>query len=501
MLSVSFQGFSVEYEPYLREFIAHHTPNLEHWSDFLALDVEHIWRKIVKGGFSAVLMAGGPPCQPWSALGQQQQWSDPRSCPLIRFFEFRDQLGKKCRAHGIALHWMMEEVGSLTHEAILWISELAGCMPFLLHAADFGWLHRARFFWTSADAASFESLQRVEVHAPGSLLPLCHVVRWVGDAVPGQWSPEGNLTWVCQGECGRRGPVTALGPWAPSYSSGRLLTLTTCFEHPCDRGNTSDVQLVNRFYQDKQRFPLAHYCVGNLVGTSVDDLRPISTLDRERLMGFPDHFTEYIDSTAVPARMRKGENRRLSALGNAWHVPSALLVLAACLGIKETPLSVTAAHPFDWPGRHAPNTVWAESWAPASPPSAENWFSDACSMLHDVAIPSELLADTLEKLQRIDMNCLARFDEWHHTRFGSELCGPDFEALISRHDNHINTGRQRSGAGCGAPDPLLPRDLTEHEHIEAALQLEHPFQVGRRLERDLLFSVEALATLGPSITK
>ena len=46
----------------------------------------------------------------------------------------------------------------------------------------------------------------------------------------------------------------------------------------------------------------------------------------------------------------------------------------------------------------------------------------------------------------------------------------------------------------------LPRDLSENEHIEAALQLDHPYAMEPKLEIDAQFVVELCARLGPHAT-
>ena len=63
---------------------------------------------------------------------------------------------------------------------------------------------------------------------------------------------------------------------------------------------------------------------------------------------------------------------------------------------------------------------------------------------------------------------------------------------------HVAAGRQKNIAGAKhTPATRLPRDLTEDEHVEAALSLRHPFRLDAKLEADAVFAVEACARLGP----
>ena len=482
----------MEKEDQLRNFIRSHTPQVSHWSDFLKLNVQDVWKQITKGGYTSVLLAGGPPCQPWSALGSQKQWSDDRSDPLSYFFVFRDELKALCDTAHVQLHWMVEEVGSITKEAYHWISELAGVPAFLLHAGDFGWIHRARFFWCSAPADSFSALPNVEVLPTDSVLPDCNVVRWTGPSIPSKWKPESG-SWIHRGECGLRGPVTCLGPWAPTFSTGRFLTLTTCFDHPADRGDASDPDLMARFSADGKRFPLAHYARGNLVGHSSSCLSPLSAVDRELLMGFPADFTSALDgSHSQVTGEKRGWNPRLSALGNAWHVPCAMMVIMACL---RTGQSLTPPDPDDCFSAPVTNTVWATEWESTTTMSSSAWLNQSLALLPGVSFPPELIASAILKLP--SQSFLRRFDEWHLQKHGHMQPGPDVALLVSKHTG-IHTDSQRSSHGEGRPSALLPLDLSEDAHIAAAKLLRHPFADFAKLEHDLHFSVEANARLGPS---
>ena len=61
--------------------------------------------------------------------------------------------------------------------------------------------------------------------------------------------------------------------------------------------------------------------------------------------------------------------------------------------------------------------------------------------------------------------------------------------------------RQRNIAGARwTPATRLPQDLSKEEHVAEALELEHPFQLHTRVEKDVAFAVEACVRLGPEAT-
>eukprot|EP00972_Heterocapsa_arctica_P089708 13231160-Heterocapsa_arctica.AAC.1 len=71
----------------------------------------------------------------------------------------------------------MEEVASMSKEVRESVSQLAGGTPTLLHAADFGWVHRARLYWGDIhDSTKGETTDLYSAHPPGTLLDDIHVI-------------------------------------------------------------------------------------------------------------------------------------------------------------------------------------------------------------------------------------------------------------------------------------------------------------------------------------
>ena len=494
-LGICFQGVSCEHDPALQNLVFAYWPHLSFIPDMSTFCTSTVWALVLASGCRTLLLAAGPPCQPWSSLGAQQELNDVRSSLLFQVFDIRDELTQLCQSAGVTLHWLVEEVATMSEGALQAASHRAGCPPFLIHAADFGWVHRARFIWCSTEPHDVATVDHCDVKPAGTLLSLAHVVRWLGPNQPSSFQPEYPDThWTFRGECGKRAVVSGAGTWAPVYSNGRFLTFTTAFYHPADRGDRSNLELLARFQEDQCRFPLAHYAKGNLLKLPSGRLRPLTALERERLMGLPDHYTSPIENAIANPDKHQAHalsNARLTALGNGWHVPSITIFLISMLLGPAQPMTLCPQEGAQWSRCHCSGTVWDPQWNPQYPRTPHSVLADACSMFPPDMLGSFDLTNVSIAFEELDFSAFARFREWQEHHFGTFTPGLDISAL---HDPTHTADRQRS-RGSGLPEPLLSRDLTEQAHIAAALALSHPFAEPPTMEIDLRFAVEAAARL------
>ena len=145
-LHIDFLGIAVEREPACRACTQRHFPHLAFEEDVMNFDIEQAVTLASQAGSKALLLAGGPPCQPFSSAGKQRSFKDPRSAPLTKFLHDIGLAKQACAKSGLKFYFLLEEVASMPAEDIAWVSDLAGT-PTLIHAADWGWVHRARQWW------------------------------------------------------------------------------------------------------------------------------------------------------------------------------------------------------------------------------------------------------------------------------------------------------------------------------------------------------------------
>ena len=122
-------AIAIENELTLADAVAHHCHDVVHIADLNEVTAAEIATHMPPGQNWEMWYVGGPPCQPFPALGAQGLWNDPKSKPLVSFLELRDQLQMLCTRRAVRFRWLMEEVASMPKEVVLEISNMAHCMP------------------------------------------------------------------------------------------------------------------------------------------------------------------------------------------------------------------------------------------------------------------------------------------------------------------------------------------------------------------------------------
>ena len=253
-VNVAVQGIAVEKEAALRSLTHKHFPELTLLEDMMTTPMSVYFDAVIASGTQHVLFCGGVECSPFSALGSRKEMSDPRSCTLTRFITMQKELGTFCEKHRLCFSWILENVASMSAAMRSQISSELRVPPVLVHAADFGWTHRARLFWCSLPSGVFSNTL-MDLYHPGELTTSVAVLRWKGPKMPSSFQPPDGFHMSVDAACGRKGPVCAEEEWTPSYPSNRFLTFTRCFKHPADRLPATDKQgSLARFEVDQRRF-------------------------------------------------------------------------------------------------------------------------------------------------------------------------------------------------------------------------------------------------------
>ena len=512
-------GIACERNPHLRAFVAGKWPGVKTSALIEDLKGDELMQQASAHGAAVILLIGGPPCPPFSALSSAPKgFADERSAPLREYKRIRDTLQELCKPAGITFLWLLEEVGSMSASHRQEISELLGAEPVLLHAADYGYIHRARLYWglqldalTSAKPTRQEGMV-MEVFPPGRAAEGLHVIRWCGRADPAEWKPDDGFTWRYRQEVGVTACMVPGTKFAPSYPTGRFLALTTIFPHPADRPpkGTKDPDVYQRFIDDSRRRPLFQYMRGNMVWKE-NAVRPLNAEESEELMGLPRSYT----GTLQPNTGQTQDDARLSAIGNTFHVPSIVLLLAllfnplspadACAHDLSTRAYMLDAPQCDeWEEKYASGSIWTQATATQCSNTGGNILREAISLFDATLLGEEcesMANRAAAKLDKLPLSQLQVFEAFLTTTGAPPTAtGPDIQALWAKSPMHCAVEKQhRPSMSAIAPDGLLPRGQGPDLHVEMAKQLDHPFATDPPLERDLLFAVEANVRLGPNI--
>ena len=255
-----------EIDPHASALLHHHYPNVPNLGDFTNIGVDY--------ENTAGLIVGGTPCQSFSVIGNRRGLDDPRGNLAIEFVRLANRL--RCR-------WILFEnvPGILSSDGGL------DFRIFLRSLAQFGY----GFAYRILDA------QYIRTHGYPRAVPQrrrrVFVVGYIGD-----WRPPAAVLFE---------PKMLRGTAPPSRQAGEKAATTVTSNLGTGGFNDSDLALT---IGTKIRYDLdENYTLQN------DQVRQITPVECERLMGFPD------DYTLVPYRNRMmADSARYRMLGNSMAV-------------------------------------------------------------------------------------------------------------------------------------------------------------------------------------
>ena len=326
VLGLACCGFvSVEMDGPAKRVVAANWPGVEQVDDVCSVDEAMVrdWRRRYPSA-SYVLLSAGFPCQDLSQANQGRAGLAGRQSRLFwEFVRIRALLETFFLCAVILI--MGENVEDMPGDALAIVTHALQVSPVSICASLFSWVRRPRLWWMNWCVAAFDglSIERGQDLGGG----FC-VLKVVGPAVRGscaEWLAS-KSSWC--GEAEGRAMPTFLR-WMPrKRPPGRPNGIASC--------SAADLELWERAQWACSPY---FFALRNRISRASGTSTVASTLERERVMGFPARYT----APALTSSAAKGSKglefaTRASLIGNSMsvHVCAWLLgILGLQLGFLE----------------------------------------------------------------------------------------------------------------------------------------------------------------------
>ena len=301
-----------------------------------------------------VLITAGPPCPDFSTIRQDPPGVDGDSGWLLQhMIEIEDEIRHKFK--GYPVETIMENV--LPHPSVrdqlLQTTARLAMDPIVIDAADGKMVHRKRLWWTSANWNDIDT--KLSKCSPWSL-------SWTSD--DGWHRLHNPIAQVLQR------PIVTMGFSMPQcLQQGKKLF--HCLTTPSTnidgrtppkphRHRQLSEETTKRWEDDHQRYPPWQYEDQFLVHWSDGTSSTAPTQLREQLQGLPPGYTEDLG--------HNNQTKRDIALGNAWHLPTAIWILfLILLGTVEAEVPRSPRES----ALHKVVNLWNHTRVPFGPPPRE----------------------------------------------------------------------------------------------------------------------------------
>ncbi len=271
-------------------------------------------------GLTGVIAGGGSPCQGLSRLSSERQhFDDPRSAlffDLVQILEWVQELAIEMQIWSI--RFCENVVGD--DQDVKAMSERLRMECIRLCSSDLSWVRRPRLYWGSVELDDHPSFERQHgemydvLRVKGKTEPM-ELVSSEGWSLPGAELDEGlRLPTFTRAIPRKKAPPSPAG-------------IDQC-----------DDQTIRRWKEDRMKFPPYTYQPQFLFcHRDTDEVRVANARERELLMGFKADYTMALfkkDAKTVEEEQLY-EDRRLAALGNAFHAPTVAVLLDLWLWSKK----------------------------------------------------------------------------------------------------------------------------------------------------------------------
>ena len=213
--------------------------------------------------------------------------------------------------------------------------------------------------------------------------------------------------------------------------------------------------------------------------------------ERSQFLGIPPDATEAVSGRPA-ARIKKLN----SLLGNGFHIPTVMIVLAMIPQLCESRLVVPRA-PSDKLHQRLIGTVWEPYRLQTFPGllGADAVVAHMQSQLRDCFVPHETWSTCVHRLSLCDLPLMQAFPAWQRLR-GAEWRSLPPAVLGRKARARLyagNTGQRWSSEEAKGLVHLLPPGLGPAEHVRQALELPSPFHPQPWPDDDVQFVAYSVA--------
>ena len=497
-LGLSFHAVAVESCPTAAGVCRASFRNVLHFDDVKDFTAEQIRPILSNNAFSAILVAGGSPCQDISVLHQQRRGLRSERTML---FQHVPRVARECEDLVRELN-MRCPVLSLLENVSHGPSDVRQAMdaamqgpPITIHACSFGWVRRTRCFWGSSGrramsecclqpptGASLDQDGAGCWHGTWSgkkPFPDCVVFR---DRFKQAFDPRVNVGCTDDVKC--------------------FATFTQAIDHSVVPDVRASPDAVRRYMSDDRTFPAFAYEDHSLLWRGSQWRQPCAS-ERAEIMSIPSSMLSWLDSAQEMSHQER-ERARASVVGNSFHVPSIMLALVllfqmlpACTGIPPPRYSA-----FERCMRsQVQGSVFQPGMVESCPylmhpeqllVEVRSHFSPLGVILPDLVI-SDRVRKAVVKLQVYQADCYLRATP-------EDIGAPKWAQQRRVAEAASALGSQRGGPTSKFALPsLVPAGIGKETHMIMGSCLPSPFDTCAVLDPDAAFALRAMIALGPCI--
>ena len=320
---------SAESDKMAQSCIGHGFPNTVIISDVHSFDVRMLDKLFERRQIAAVLIGGGSPCQGNTSQNPKRKGlQDSRT--LQAFIVPRVAKAVRERFHVNTVEFL-ENAGSSPPPVVAALSKEFGTNPIAVGAEQCGYVKRNRLFWGRNGERTLEGFATTKdctmppmwTLEPRPNDPVCKIeLRYSGKKpIPSAVHLDSHFELPFN-------PHTLM----KEGGDKALYPFVRCFPHPEDLINRATPEAVERFRQDKRRYPPAAYEAKNLLWRG-EDWRQPTARERACIHEVPFDILKPCDEIQ-DADLR--EATRASLLGNGWHMGTFLVVLFMLIQLGES---------------------------------------------------------------------------------------------------------------------------------------------------------------------